>query len=379
MTRVRELEAGDLAAVADLWMRVFRKTSQPGPSALQAYFGQVLLEPAGAGPRSLVYEKDGRVVGFLGVLRRPVSFEGEPQVAAVTSQFMVDPNGGGGVAGLALMKAFLAGPQDLSFTDGASGSARAIWEALRGEVILPYCCMWTRVLRPGSYFAGKVKERTGWATGARLFTPVSAGVDRAARLLPPYARVRNACTAEEATEADLVGCVAGLPSKWLLRTNYDGAALGSVLQMAEQARTRGELIRRIVRDSAGELLGWYVYYAKSRGTARVLQFGGNERRIAEVIGNLLQDAENRGCLAISGRLEPRFAQELARARCSFDFPEVFFLAHSRRKEILAALHAGRAFITRLDGEWWLRFHEEDWDRAAVPRNELCPVRETTAQ
>jgi hypothetical protein len=379
VTRVRELEAGDLASVADLWMRVFRKASHPGSLALQAYFGQVFLEPPGVGPRSLVYEKDGRVVGFLGVLRRPVSFEGEPQVAAVTSQFMVDPNGGGGVAGLALMKAFLAGSQDLSFTDGASGNARSIWEALRGEVILPYCCVWTRVLRPGSYLAGKVRERTGWAGGMRLFAPVSAGIDKGARLLPPYAPIRNECRAEEASAEDLVRCVAGLSPKWALRTSYDAAGLGRVLRMAEDATTRGQLIRRVVRDSAGELLGWYVYYAKPRGTARVLQFGGNERRVEQVIGNLFLDAENRGCLAISGRLEPRFAQELARARCSFDFPEVFFLAHSRRKEILAGLNAGRAFLTRLDGEWWLRFHEEDWDRVPVPGNELWRVRETTAQ
>jgi hypothetical protein len=31
------------------------------------------------------------------------------------------------------------------------------------------------------------------------------------------------------------------------------------------------------------------------------------------------------------------------------------LVHSRDPEIMAAIHRGEAFLSRLEGEWWLRF------------------------
>jgi hypothetical protein len=32
------------------------------------------------------------------------------------------------------------------------------------------------------------------------------------------------------------------------------------------------------------------------------------------------------------------------------------LVHSRRRELVDAVRCGDAFLTRLDGEWWMSFH-----------------------
>lgn len=34
------------------------------------------------------------------------------------------------------------------------------------------------------------------------------------------------------------------------------------------------------------------------------------------------------------------------------------LVHSRDEDILSTIHQGKMFLSRLEGEWWMRFLEE---------------------
>jgi len=47
--------------------------------------------------------------------------------------------------------------------------------------------------------------------------------------------------------------------------------------------------------------------------------------------------------------------ELAALGCGFGRDGPWVLIHSRRPEILPAVERGDAFLSRLDGEWWLSF------------------------
>jgi len=49
-------------------------------------------------------------------------------------------------------------------------------------------------------------------------------------------------------------------------------------------------------------------------------------------------------------------QALSDRRCWFRQEGTWTLVHSRHRDILSAVHQGDAFLSRLDGEWWLRFH-----------------------
>jgi hypothetical protein len=116
---IRRFVASDIAQVARLHHRVWGG-NRGRFGAYPRYFTRVFLEnPADDGiPSSLVCEdKDGRIVGFVGIVPRRVTIDGRHFQAAVSSQFIVEPGSQAGVVELRLARAFLEGPQDLSIAD----------------------------------------------------------------------------------------------------------------------------------------------------------------------------------------------------------------------------------------------------------------------
>src|SRR5262249_19211068 len=146
--------------------------------------------------------------------------------------------------------------------------------------------------------------------------PLAWVVDSAAVRMPLSLYPVPAASAEaaEAGVEHLLACIADLPPRWTLRPLYTPNSLGWLLEKAGEAKRRGYLRKLLVRNAKGEMLGWYIYYAKPGGIAKVLQIGGREHGISEVIDHLFHDAWRRGALAVSGRLEPRFARELSQKR-----------------------------------------------------------------
>src|SRR5262249_1952805 len=101
---------------------------------------------------SLVYQDNNeRIVGFLGVIPRRMSLNGQPVRIAVTNSFMVEPGSRSTLAAVQLLRELFSGPQDLSMTDAANDSSRKIWERLGGTVVFSYSIRWTRPLRPSRY------------------------------------------------------------------------------------------------------------------------------------------------------------------------------------------------------------------------------------
>ncbi len=292
MSGVREFSRTDVPAVADLWLKVFCHRDGISPQSLRSCFEEMFLDhPWHAIPLpSLVYEdKDGAVAGFLGVLPRLMSFKGSPVHTAVTSQFMVDSSRHHGNAAIELMKRFLAGPQELSLTDGATQGARRIWEALRGEVATTYSCLWTRVLRPTRYALYLMKRKNALKPLANAAKPFALALDAAVTRMPltPYPLPTTSSAAEDASTEDLVRCVAELSPRWTLRPSYTLDSLEWLLRKAGEAKSRGQLRKVIVRSEKRDVLGWYIYYAKPGGVAKVLQIGGREHGISEVVGPLV--------------------------------------------------------------------------------------------
>lgn len=59
--------------------------------------------------------------------------------------------------------------------------------------------------------------------------------------------------------------------------------------------------------------------------------------------------------AISGRVDPRFIADFSGAHCKCRLDGPWMLVHSRRAELREVIQRGDAFLTRLDGEWFMRF------------------------
>jgi hypothetical protein len=363
VSRVRPLRAEDLPALGALWLRAFQR---PGtPAGVARYFREVFLDRplSGDDPASLVYEDDaGVVAGFVGALSRRMVFRGRPIRAVVTTQIMVDPGRRQGFAAFDLLRAIFSGPQELTFCDGANEGSRRVWERSGGEVARIYSLEWRRVLRPAGYLRQRVLH-AGIVHAARAAAPFCRATDAiAGRLEPlrravamglPFGRPRAPLVDEELTCAPVLALMdESVPS---LRPSYDAESLSWLLDQAARTRGHGPLRRRLCRDVRGEPVGWYIYYAKPDGTARVLQFGGKPKAIGDVLANLVADAYAAGAVAVSGQIEPRWLREITHAHASFTCEDLGVLVQAKDREILDALQRGDSSLSRLDGEWWLRF------------------------
>ena len=110
----------------------------------------------------------------------------------------------------------------------------------------------------------------------------------------------------------------------------------------------------LVRDVRGDVLGWYLYYLRPGGVGEVVQIGATHDSIGEVLAHLFFDAWRRGALAVSGQLDPAFMEALSEQHCLFDSGAFWTLLNSNDFEVLEAIYRGDAFLTRLEGEGWIR-------------------------
>jgi hypothetical protein len=62
-----------------------------------------------------------------------------------------------------------------------------------------------------------------------------------------------------------------------------------------------------------------------------------------------------GAAAVRGRLDPRHVDALSARHCWFRREGAGVLLHSRRADVSDAFRRGDAALSRLEGEWCLRF------------------------
>jgi hypothetical protein len=110
----------------------------------------------------------------------------------------------------------------------------------------------------------------------------------------------------------------------------------------------------LVRDDRREIVGWYLYFCKPGGVGAVVQFGATPARAQEVFEHLFHHARQRGVVALSGQVDPALFHVYSSSDCLFHHDGAsWILVHSRHPEVLRAIDRGDAFLTRLEGEWWI--------------------------
>lgn len=365
MAPIRPFDKKDIAQVADLHERVFRGSDRPSSEALRSYFADIFF----CNPwydktlPSLVYENSqGEVVGFLGVVPRRMSFRGKPLLVAVSTQFMVDPKSRASLAAVQLLKSFLSGPQDLSLCDASYDSSRKIWEALGGSTALLYSLQWTRPLRPSRYVMSLLTARKRLSFLEFAANPFCRVLDTLAARMPgsPFRQLAPGISGEDLKGETLVECLSEFVGSRSLRPEYDDRTLPWLLEKAAQKKGLGVFRKVVVRGPEQETLGWYLYYLNPGGLSEVIQVAARETSITEVLDHLFYDAWKHGAAAVSGALDPRFMREYSIKHCLFRCGGYWTLVHSRDSEVVQAIHRGDAYLTRLDGEWWMRFLEREW-------------------
>jgi hypothetical protein len=346
---------GDIHEVADLHLRIMRGNERMAPLRAQAhreYFSKVFLEnPWRAEPlRSLVNEEDGKITGFLGVLPRRLTMNGQSLLCAVSSQFIVDPASRHRLTAIKLLKAYFAGPQDVSIADEANHGSRKIWEMMGGQIALLQSMSWLCPLRPMQAALAMSGGRL-----ARALRPVARIGDGVLARFPgnPFRRSAPRLEAETLTPAALAQCMESVRAP--LRPVYDAVSAAWLFERGREKNNGEELRRILLRNAAGETAGWYIYCPNRGGVCVLLQMHAAPGYTREVAEHMMHDAFANGGAAVSGRNEAEFLPDLAQHFKALWRPARWMAIHSRRQDVLDAFHRGDAFFSRLDGEWSTHF------------------------
>jgi len=338
MAEVRPFAERDLSEVAELFVRTH-------PDGEWSRFREMLFANPwlDSAMPSWIARDAGRVAGFIGVVPRPMRHRGKAVNAAVLTQLMTEPMP-------QLLRAALAGPQDLTLSDAASDASRQMWEAGRATSLALYGLQWRRVLRPASAALGMLPGGVGRAA-ATLAAPVAIAADAWLTRRTGLGR-KSALIEQPLTGSSLCNALETFGSSYALWPRYSASTLEWLLKQARAEHRHGELQAHVLRQG-GRIAGWFLYYLNA-GTSKVLQIAARPNCEDAVLAHLFQHAWRRGSRAIEGRMEPRFAHAVSRQHCSVFQPGVYVVAHARSNELLGALGAGNAFFSRLEGEWWAR-------------------------
>jgi predicted N-acetyltransferase YhbS len=352
---IRPFEPGDVPRVAELRRRVFRRSRRTGPGELERYFHVTFFENPWRDPDlpGWVGDEDGAVVGFVGVIPRPLARGGEALKGAVVSQFFVAPERRGFV-GVRLLQRVMAGPQDLLYHDVVTADVARLWELVGGSVAHACGFAWTRPLRPARHAAAKLGSAP-LVRGARLAArPLLEAIDSLAARTAP--RAGPPCTAEPL--ADLTLIVDALPElapPRAIRPVYDADRLEWLLARAGERWSGRRIERQVVRAEGGAVAGWFLYLSAGGGTADLLQAHAAPGRHADVLRHLFRHAHRAGAIAVRGRLDAAFLDDLHAAGVSWERASPGILFHARDPGLLAAALRGDALLSGLDGGWWLDF------------------------
>jgi len=361
---VRSFVEADLQTVADLWWTFLRHRKGPAPPAVRSYFEDIYFADSpwiDSTLPPLVYEdKSGKIVGFLGVIRRMMSVRGKLIRVAFGGNFVVHPEARTTLAGLHLLKTYMAGDQDLSLTDSANDLSRALLERLGFRTIVPFSVSWARPLRPSHYVVHAASSVMGPALSASLkfvAKPFCSLVDSVAGRFRPFRQTASPLHGVELDAETLLQCMKEFRGHFSLSPEYDIHSLNSLLAFMEKMHPRMDLRKVVVSDDRQKVVGWYIYYVKSGAVAQVVQIGGERKFTKDVLDHLFHDAWKRGAIALHGVVRSDLMPDFWEKNCFFTCRSGWTLAHSSNPELLELLDRGDASLSRLDGEWCLDYDE----------------------
>jgi hypothetical protein len=357
---IRPFVQADIGQVADLAWNVLDRQTGPSPSKLQLYFHELYFNNPWLDETlpSLVFEDVAHnIVGFLGAIPRPMRWQTRAIRAVYGSTLVVAPRSRATLAGIYLTQQFLAGNQDIALSDTANDLSRKLWMLSGGSTALLYSLHWARPLQPVQYALHswlRLKKRQLPACLRAAANPVCKLLDLAVRPAAcPLPHDRSGLEARVLDSCLLLECLAEFVSANLLRTQYDLASLSWLLDFMANRKAHGELHKKAIFSPGKQLVGWYIFFVNTGGAAEVVQVGARRKWMGPVLDHLFSYARCCGAIAVHGRFEPAYADEL-RERCAFFYRRgSWLLVHSKDRDLQQQIMNGNASLTRLDGEWCL--------------------------
>lgn len=361
MSLVRPFSAADVEQVTTLYGRTLLHRKSAPPAALSDYFRSFYLDGPFRDPEitSLVHaDDDGQVTGFVGVHTVRYLIGDRPVRAAFCGALMSREEERDPMAGARLLKAFLAGPQDVSMSETAIAVTQAMWTRLRGSVIAGHSLDWFRVLQPAGFGHALANRKL---PALRHLAPLTRLTDRL------LGRGRNGSTlaalVPEPAPAGLVTAEAGMDEFAALmrrasdtvmaRPDWENGYLDHVLSTAMNKPAYGEPVIAIVRTRSGEALGGFLYHIRRGEIGRVLQIVAMPGHGGTILDRLFADAYERGAAGLRGRSQPWLIQASTSRQMIFA-TNAASVIHTKDPTISAPFLSGDCILNGLAGESWNR-------------------------
>lgn len=368
---VRPLQVADIPAVAALFQRTFRDGRKPPPAALETYLRQLYLDGPVCDPEvaSLVHVAgEGGISGFVGVNLLPMRHGSRRLRAAICGSLMVDPRANDPMAGARLLRAFLAGPQDISFSETANALSAQMWTKLRGVALPQYSLDWLRVIRPSGFVLDLASRRI---EAARRLGPLARGLDRHLRGRMQENELRWSGVPEawsskaglKVADIDGAGFAAllePLTRQFSLRPDWNEEQLAYLVAEAARKPDYGEAAFASVSSAGGAPVGAFLYHVQPGRIARVLQILALPGQAGPVIDCLIGHAAQRGASGLRGRTQPALLAAMLGRRIAFTQPAAT-VVHARDPELVDLFVTAQGFFNGLAGEHWNRLAGEEFE------------------
>ncbi|MHC2435200.1 hypothetical protein [Bradyrhizobium sp. USDA 4451] len=351
----RPMTTADVAAVAGLFLKVFRGIDKPASADLKGYLHALTLgspsysEAAGT---QIYQQQDGRISSAL--LAIPMHFMacGNVIPGRLLGVFMTNRDSAGAAQLNLGLRPKRAG---LSFCDSASPTSAKSLLAIGGKTIPLQNLEWVRTFRPVAAFVGRLSQRVlrgldrGLATLAR---PVDALLSRLRgdgdTEGPAGLKVREMSVADFLTRAP------EFIAHYAVRPLWSEDELGWLVGLAAQNTTLGSFTIRAVEDQSGTPIGCFVYYAAPGRTAHVLNILSRPDQEVGVLCAMFRHLENTGHAEARGRAQPALMAGLGLQRGLVFRHRAFAMALTRIPEVNEAIIRGDIYVGGLAGEDWSR-------------------------
>ncbi len=356
MDNIRACRPDDIGRIVELHQRAHWASPlrvQRDNAYLQRFYTKLLFENPWLDERlpPLVSEDTGgRIVGFLGRIPRRMTFDNHEIVVAVATRLVVDQEHPSPFAAIELIRSFMAGPQDLSYSDGATSAVRKFWEVAGGTSIPIWSLKWAKVLRPCLFASvGRKRGRNEPSIVPRV---ICRGVDAFASRFSPFSVPKPETSSRPLATRELRELFHATSAAFAIRPLYEERDIRWLLEFAEGDEHWGPVQCTAVDHDTAGTLGWYIHVPKRDGISEVLAIGARPRSHGVVLQHLIHTAKTEGAAAIQGRLWPHRLDDYWDQGC-VGKRGPWTIAHARDSRILNAVVGGDAFLSCLEGELWM--------------------------
>ncbi|WP_181178185.1 hypothetical protein [Mesorhizobium sp. B4-1-3] len=363
---VRPLAAEDLERVAALFLMKFRhpRRQRDRAIALTADYMRGLYLDGDESKALVQIDPQGRLGGFMGVLKARYELNGRALNAAIIGPFMTDSSIDHGWAGPQLLRALHQGEFDLYLTDSANRTSLAFARPMKYQLLPVHCLEWTCVFRPGAMAAAMLRRKWPGLPGLAL-DPFAGAFDALARrrFEPPAQHSSSQRIRREPIDAArFAERLPVLMADYSLRPSWRDGELTRLLALAAEKQADGPLHFGGIYDEAGKTLGCYAFYGQAGAIANLLQIQASGTHWGATLDALIAAARDLGCVGITGQTQSRFMPQL------FGYKNVYFhyaggtMVRSRVAEVAEAVRSGDIFVGGLMGDRWTRLSSDDFGR-----------------